>query len=109
MTTTEAANTAPSRLVRSFGRLADLDPDRPVVTLFSGGLDSSYLLLRLRRMGLREVHAVSVDLGEDESGPYKRLVAEALGARLHLLDRRAEFADRFVAPAISTPTRAPTC
>ncbi|MFH9658025.1 argininosuccinate synthase-related protein [Streptomyces sp. NPDC017248] len=101
MTTTEAANTAPSRLVRSFGQLADLDPDRPVVTLFSGGLDSSYLLLRLRRMGLREVHAVSVDIGEDESGPYKRLVAEALGARLHLLDRRAEFADRFVAPAIA--------
>jgi argininosuccinate synthase len=101
VTTTEAANTAPSRLVRSFGQLADLDPDRPVVTLFSGGLDSSYLLLRLRRMGLREVHAVSVDIGEDESGPYKRLVAEALGARLHLLDRRAEFADRFVAPAIA--------
>ncbi|MFH9404933.1 argininosuccinate synthase-related protein [Streptomyces sp. NPDC017638] len=101
MTTTEAANTAPSRLVRSFGQLADLDPDRPVVTLFSGGLDSSYLLLRLRRMGLREVHAVSVDIGEDESGPYKRLVAEALGAQLHLLDRRAEFADRFVAPAIA--------
>ncbi|MFF7970792.1 argininosuccinate synthase-related protein [Streptomyces sp. NPDC007905] len=101
MTTTEAANTAPSPLVRSFGQLADLDPDRPVVTLFSGGLDSSYLLLRLRRMGLREVHAVSVDIGEDESGPYKRQVAEALGARLHLFDRRAEFADRFVAPAIA--------
>ncbi|MEU9475293.1 argininosuccinate synthase-related protein [Streptomyces sp. NPDC048191] len=101
MTTTEAAKTAPSPLVRSFGQLADLDPDRPVVTLFSGGLDSSYLLLRLRRMGLREVHAVSVDIGEDESGPYKRQVAEALGARLHLFDRRAEFADRFVAPAIA--------
>lgn len=101
MTTTEAANTAPSPLVRSFGQLADLDPDRPVVTLFSGGLDSSYLLLRLSRMGLREVHAVSVDIGEDESGPYKRQVAEALGARLHLFDRRAEFADRFVAPAIA--------
>lgn len=101
MTTTEAAKTAPSPLVRSFGQLAGLDPDRPVVTLFSGGLDSSYLLLRLRRMGLREVHAVSVDIGEDESGPYKRKVAEALGARLHLLDRREEFADRFVAPAIA--------
>ncbi|WP_307783763.1 argininosuccinate synthase-related protein [Streptomyces spinoverrucosus] len=101
MTTTDAVKTAVPPLVRSFAQLSGLDPDRPVVTLFSGGLDSSYLLLRLRRMGLREVHAVSVDIGEDESGPYKRRVAQALGARIHLLDRRAEFADRFVAPAIA--------
>lgn len=101
VTTTQAVQTAPSEIVRSFSQLDGLDPDRPVVTLFSGGLDSTYLLLRLRRMGLREVHAVSVDIGEDESGPYKRQVAEALGARLHLLDRRTEFAERHVAPAIA--------
>ncbi|MFC9506724.1 argininosuccinate synthase-related protein [Streptomyces sp. NPDC057002] len=88
-------------LIRSFSQLGSLDPDRPVVTLFSGGLDSSYLLLRLRRMGIREVHAVSVDIGEDESSTYKRQVAEALGATIHILDRRAEFADRYVAPAIA--------
>ncbi len=90
-----------SPLIRSFSQLESLDPDRPVVTLFSGGLDSSYLLLRLRRMGIREVHAVSVDIGEDESSTYKRQVAEALGATIHILDRRAEFADRYVAPAIA--------
>ncbi|MFI6372220.1 argininosuccinate synthase-related protein [Streptomyces sp. NPDC050546] len=90
-----------SPLIRSFSQLGSLDPDRPVVTLFSGGLDSSYLLLRLRRMGVREVHAVSVDIGEDESSTYKRQVAEALGATIHILDRRAEFADRYVAPAIA--------
>ncbi|MFI7005787.1 argininosuccinate synthase-related protein [Streptomyces sp. NPDC050145] len=88
-------------LVRSFAQLASLDPDRPVVTLFSGGLDSSYLLLRLRRMGVREIHAVSIDIGEDESCTYKRQVAEALGARIHILDRREEFAARHVAPAIA--------
>ncbi|SMQ15965.1 argininosuccinate synthase [Streptomyces sp. Ag82_O1-12] len=90
-----------SPLIRSFSQLDSLDPCRPVVTLFSGGLDSSYLLLRLRRMGIREVHAVSVDIGEDESSTYKRQVAEALGATIHILDRRAEFADRYVAPAIA--------
>jgi argininosuccinate synthase len=90
-----------SPLIRSFSQLGSLDPDRPVVTLFSGGLDSSYLLLRLRRMGIREVHAVSVDIGEDESSTYKRQVAAALGATIHILDRRAEFADRYVAPAIA--------
>ncbi|WP_262387202.1 2OG-Fe dioxygenase family protein [Streptomyces sp. TRM49041] len=88
-------------LIRSFSQLEDLAPGRPVVTLFSGGLDSSYLLLRLRRMGVRDVHAVSVDIGEDESGTYKRQVAEALGATVHILDRRAEFAERYVAPAIA--------
>lgn len=90
-----------SPLIRSFSQLGSLDPDRPVVTLFSGGLDSSYLLLRLRRMGIREVHAVSVDIGEDESSTHKRQVAAALGATIHILDRRAEFADRYVAPAIA--------
>ncbi|MDQ0749079.1 argininosuccinate synthase [Streptomyces africanus] len=88
-------------LIRSFSQLEDLAPGQPVVTLFSGGLDSSYLLLRLRRMGVRDVHAVSVDIGEDESSDYKRQVAEALGAKLHILDRRQEFADRYVAPAIA--------
>ncbi|MFF4228200.1 argininosuccinate synthase-related protein [Streptomyces sp. NPDC001820] len=90
-----------SPLIRSFSQLESLDPARPVVTLFSGGLDSSYLLLRLRRMGIREVHAVSVDIGEDESSSYKRQVAEALGATVHILDRRAEFAGQYVAPAIA--------
>ncbi|MFJ3304918.1 argininosuccinate synthase-related protein [Streptomyces sp. NPDC086549] len=93
--------TVPAPIVRSFSQLAELDPDRPVVTLFSGGLDSSYLLLRLRSMGLRDVHAVSVDIGEDESATYKRQVAEALGAKIHLLDRRTEFAEGYVAPAIA--------
>ncbi|MFD0423372.1 argininosuccinate synthase-related protein [Streptomyces parvus] len=88
-------------LIRSFSQLEELDPDRPVVTLFSGGLDSSYLLLRLRRMGMREVHAVSVDIGEDESSSYKQQVAEELGATIHILDRREEFAERYVAPAIA--------
>lgn len=90
-----------SPLIRSFSQLDTLDPNRPVVTLFSGGLDSSYLLLRLRRMGVRDVHAVSVDIGEDESSQYKRQVAEALGATIHILDRREEFAGQYVAPAIA--------
>ncbi|MFJ8336598.1 argininosuccinate synthase-related protein [Streptomyces sp. NPDC094437] len=88
--------------IRSFQQIEHgLDPTRPVVTLFSGGLDSSYLLLRLRQLGVTDVHAVTVDLGEDESSAYKREVADALGAKLHVLDRKQEFAESFVAPAIS--------
>lgn len=90
-------------LIRSFD---DLDPrghdlSAPVVTLFSGGLDSTYLLLRLLRAGARDVHALSVDLGEDESSAYKQQIADHLGIRLHLVDARARFAEEFVRPAIA--------
>ncbi|MEU7720814.1 argininosuccinate synthase-related protein [Streptomyces tibetensis] len=92
----------PTPPIRSFRQIEGLlDPSRPVVTLFSGGLDSSYLLLRLRQLGLTDVHAVSVDLGEDESSAYKQQIADALGVTLHILDRKQEFAASFVAPAIA--------
>ena len=90
------------QLIRSFRQLTTdaLDPDRPVVTLFSGGLDSTYLLLRLRDAGFRDVHAVSVDLGEDETSEHKQRIADELGVRLHVVDGRAAFAEEFVRPAI---------
>ncbi|WP_205447232.1 argininosuccinate synthase-related protein [Candidatus Frankia alpina] len=88
--------------IRSFHQIeSGIDPAVPIVTLFSGGLDSSYLLLRLRQVGLTDIHAVSVDLGEDESSAYKQQIADALGMKLHVLDRRQEFAASFVAPAIA--------
>ncbi|MFI1180850.1 argininosuccinate synthase-related protein [Streptomyces sp. NPDC020799] len=91
------------QLVRSFRQLSTdhLDPSLPLVTLFSGGLDSTYLLHRLHEAGFTRVHAVSVDLGEDETSEEKRRIAEALGARLHILDGRELFAEEFVRPAIA--------
>lgn len=72
----------------------------PLVTLFSGGLDSSYLLLRLREMGFTVVHALSVDIGELETQQEKQYIAVALGATLHVSHQQAVFANEFVAPAI---------
>jgi argininosuccinate synthase len=94
---------AGSRLIRSFQQLTmdRLDAGVPVVTLFSGGLDSSYLLHRLVRTGVRDVHAVSIDLGEDESTDDKRRIADRLGVRLHVVDGRRAFAEDFVRPAIA--------
>ncbi|MFF4323843.1 argininosuccinate synthase-related protein [Streptomyces sp. NPDC001568] len=91
------------KVIRSFRQLGTdvLPPDSPVVTLFSGGLDSSYLLLRLRNAGFGNVHAVSVDLGDDESSADKQQIADALGATLHVIDGRTAFAEEFVRPAIS--------
>ena len=88
--------------LRSFGEVErKLKRDVPIVTLFSGGLDSSYLLLRLRDMGFTDVHAVSIDVGEAETGDQKTQLTEALGAKLHILDCKEQFANDFVAAAIS--------
>src|SRR5215218_5475620 len=73
-----------SHLIRSFDDLTDrLDPCRPVITLFSGGLDSSYLLLRLRQMGFGNVHALSVDVGGTDTTHQNEHIAAQLGVRLH--------------------------
>lgn len=91
-----------STLIRSFGQLenTDLAPDAPIVTLFSGGLDSTYLLHRLRRMGMTNIHAVSVDVGDIEPHEGKREIAARLGAQFHSVDAREEFLEHHVAPAI---------
>ncbi|GAA2239730.1 MULTISPECIES: argininosuccinate synthase-related protein [Kitasatospora] len=91
------------QIIRSFRQLTReaLDPDQPIVTLFSGGLDSSYLLLRLKAAGFSDIHAVSVDIGEDESSEHKQRIADELGVRLHIIDGRQAFIDEFVRPAIA--------
>ena len=91
-----------SQLIRSFTQLenANIDPAEPVVTLFSGGLDSTYLLYRLQRLGMQNIHAVSVDVGDIESHTGKRDIASHLGATFHSVDARQEFIDHHVAPAI---------
>ncbi|MFD8378301.1 argininosuccinate synthase-related protein [Streptomyces sp. NPDC059679] len=91
------------RVVRSFSDLATgvLDQNVPVVTLFSGGLDSTYLLYRLRRSGHRDIHAISVDVGGDETLEEKQRIADRLGIELHIVDARETFAHEFVLPAIS--------
>ncbi|MFJ9455876.1 argininosuccinate synthase-related protein [Kitasatospora sp. NPDC101447] len=89
--------------MRSFRDITPREVDwrRPVVTLFSGGLDSSYLLYRLVEAGATDVHAVSVDVGGDESRQELGRITDSLGVRLHVLDERAAFAREFVAPAIA--------
>ncbi|MEV7020603.1 argininosuccinate synthase-related protein [Kitasatospora sp. NPDC093558] len=92
----------PEQIIRSFRQLSPevLSPDAPIVTLFSGGLDSSYLLLRLRNSGFTNVHALSVDLDEDETREQKQRIADELGVRLHIVDGRQAFAEEFVRAAI---------
>ncbi|WP_262402851.1 argininosuccinate synthase domain-containing protein [Actinomadura sp. CNU-125] len=72
-----------------------------VVTLFSGGLDSFYLLWRLSRHPDLEVYALSVGLGGDAEYTDGAAGAARLGARHVLADHATVFADEFVAPAIA--------
>jgi argininosuccinate synthase len=68
--------------------------------MFSGGLDSTYLLLRLQQLGFTNIHAVTVDVGApvDEDGLIKH--AAYLGAMFKLLDGREAFVQEAVMPAI---------
>ncbi|MDK0517999.1 argininosuccinate synthase-related protein [Streptomyces sp. ML-6] len=75
--------------------------DFPVVTLFSGGLDSSYLLYRLHAIGSPEVHAVSVDIGDEETTDEKQRIADRFGVKLHIVDGRDQFAEEYLRPAIA--------
>ncbi|PYH67775.1 putative alanine--tRNA ligase [Aspergillus vadensis CBS 113365] len=89
------------RPIESFGHLADFDKkDAPVVTMFSGGLDSTYLLLKLQQLGYTNIHAVAVDVGApvDEAGLTKH--AAHFGASFKCLDGRELFVKDGVMPAI---------
>ncbi|MBO2452825.1 argininosuccinate synthase-related protein [Actinomadura barringtoniae] len=72
-----------------------------VVTLFSGGLDSFYLLWRLSHHPGLEVYALSVGVGGDAEYDDSAGGVARLGARHVHAERAAVFADEFVAPAIA--------
>ncbi|TCR16032.1 argininosuccinate synthase-related protein [Streptomyces sp. BK205] len=86
------------RSIQDINRL--LDPSRPVVTLFSGGLDSTYLLKLLKDAGIPEVVALVVDIGDDLDTGLLAARARHLGAELVVEDGREEFASDFVLSAI---------
>lgn len=88
------------QLVRRISDVGRLDFSRPVVTLFSGGLDSSYLLKLLRDHGIRDVIALAVNVGDDVDVDLLSSRARRLGAELTVVDGRHEFATEYVLPAI---------
>ncbi|MGW2027129.1 argininosuccinate synthase-related protein [Streptomyces decoyicus] len=107
-TTTPGEYNAPpfadrSGIVRSFHDIESgrLDRDSPVVVLFSGGLDSTYLLHRLTSAGFGDIHAVYADLGAGEDIEEQKQVAEQLSVHLHILDGRQTFAEEYVRPAVA--------
>jgi argininosuccinate synthase len=89
-----------SKKIRSLddlGRVAS--QSRHVLTLFSGGLDSTYVLKKLAAFDCK-ITALSVDVGEGIHRQDLHDIAHQFGATLELVDARQEFATDAVLPAI---------
>ncbi|WP_313058679.1 argininosuccinate synthase-related protein [Agrobacterium cavarae] len=89
------------RRIESFSHIAAIvDRNQPVVTMFSGGLDSTFLLHRLHELGFKNIDAVAVDVGEHVDGTRLSEVAARFGARFVHIDGRSAFLEKGVKPAI---------
>ncbi len=91
---------APS-CIESFEHVAAID-DRtaPIVTMFSGGLDSTYLLFKLKDLGFSNIDAVAVDVGEPVDRQMLAQIAASFGARFVYIDGRDAFVEGGVRPAV---------
>ncbi|HSC79337.1 MAG TPA: argininosuccinate synthase-related protein [Chitinolyticbacter sp.] len=75
-----------------------------VLTLFSGGLDSSYVLHALA--GKRcKVTALTVDLGDGVNIPDLQQITAHFGANLRVIDGCQRFAEEAVLPAVRAQAR----
>lgn len=70
-----------------------------ILTLFSGGVDSSYLLYKLSQTGCK-VTALTVDLGDGVHAGDLRDIAGFFNVDLQIIDAREAFAHEFIIPAI---------
>nr|POF02152.1 argininosuccinate synthase [Quercus suber] len=68
--------------------------------MFSGGLDSTYLLLRLQQLGFTNIHAVAVDVGAPIDQAELTKYAAHFGAQFKCLDGRELFVKQGVTSAI---------
>lgn len=75
------------------------------VTLFSGGLDSSYLLYLLSTSGFKRIIALTVDLGDDIDHDQISKVASHFGALSIIVDRKEAFVKTAVLPAIAAQAK----
>ena len=72
-----------------------------IVLAYSGGLDTSVAIPWLAEKYQAEIVAVTLDLGQGKELDDVRERAMAVGAvRCHVLDVRAEFAEKYVLPAL---------
>lgn len=93
--------------IRSIEDLAVLSqrPQGMIITLFSGGLDSAYLLHLLAQQNCTNVIALTVDLGDDIDLAHIEQVTNHFQVRSIVLDRQDLFAQEAVLPAIAAQAK----
>ncbi len=92
--------------IRSLDDLSFVSQRTPkILTLFSGGLDSTFVLKELSKQAKVEVICLTVDLGDGVDRADLDEIAKNFGARSIVVDGRAAFARDAVLPAIRANAR----
>ncbi|MEY8252806.1 MAG: argininosuccinate synthase-related protein [Colwellia sp.] len=75
-----------------------------ILTLFSGGLDSTYLFKIIQKYKCK-ITALTVDLGDGVNGSDLKEITQFFGVDLIVVDAREMFANEFVIPAIRSQAK----
>ncbi|GAA81034.1 argininosuccinate synthase domain-containing protein [Pseudoalteromonas sp. BSi20495] len=88
------------RKIRSINDVRVLaDNTSHILTLFSGGLDSSYILEELKNSKAK-VTALAIDLGDGVDESSLKKITNHFGVDLVVIDARKEFVEHSLVPAI---------
>lgn len=71
----------------------------PIACLFSGGLDSAYLLFTLKDLGFKELYALTTNIGQSDCEEAER-IAKQIDVHWILIEAKNEFVEDFIFPAI---------
>ncbi len=87
--------------IHSIEDLNHFKDTRPrILVLFSGGLDGAYLLYYMKhQLGLSPT-ALTINVGGDEDTQQAKQVCDKIGVESVILDKRLQFAQEFVLPAL---------
>lgn len=95
-----------TRLIRSLDDVSKVTRScKRILTLFSGGLDSTYVLKELAAARECEIVALTVDLGDGVNRDDLQAIAARFGARSVVIDAREAFARDAVLPALRANAR----
>jgi len=94
-----------NRIIRSIEDMrAVAHQTEHVLTLFSGGLDSTYVLSQLAKLPCK-VTALAIDLGDGIDQAFLHSITSHFGADLRIIDAKQEFAENAVLPAIQAQAK----
>lgn len=88
------------KLIGSFSDLVYLKDQEEVACLDSGGLDSAYILCKLCKTFNLTIHALTLDIGQEDAMPIK--LPDWVEKRIvrHRINAKEEFAQEYVIPLL---------